>query len=398
MSTDQINLSDALRWVYNELSHIRRLHFTLIVLSSIIIIVTLTARTNTLYVEIKKFYEVAGNFYEDRGLRQLFREEINDYPLKELPSELMFIQKFIPKEKLFQFFPIAVSNVESCILSQIRKDFEQGVKVLVVQQIEINQANLQGYLAWKSSMEQKRYEIWPQDAYIQKLPTEDRVGKIKYRVEAGFFYRYQEPIRKKVDGPPSMTSWVRLDEYSGTATFRYTSVSPWKKSDLWFSQNFPYLYAHWKDYEKKTLGNALKEAKKELTEQFVVISLPFGVKIEKNYSLMILPSLLFISFMMLMVEVQHVAAYTRACRNQWASHPLFLSPWIGGRNWWFKWPLLILTLFIFPILSTWLLFRKFPIFGYWESTLLAILMIIFYTIFGYFIARSIRNIDQFSFK
>ena len=392
MPPDQIKLSDALRWLYEELVHIRRIHFIFIVLSILILIITLTRKTNTLYLEMERFYYYAPNFYNDSGLRQIFRENIDSHPPVKVPPEFVFIQNHIPKEKLFYFQAKRVTDVRNRTLDMIRKDFEEGVQVRAIEEIEVKQVEREGYIRWKSQMEQKDYMILPYDTRIQEWPTEKSVGKLQFTLVAGFFY--QE--RRTGDMPPER-KWVRLNSYSGGATFKYDNVYIWNKSKLWFSQEFPYLFAHWGNYANKTLENSLEEAKKELAEQFVPIVLPFDVKIEKDYSLVILPLITLMVFVVLVIEVRHVAAYARFCRRKWTCEGCFLCPWIGGRNWWLRWPLLIFTLLVLPGSSVWLLFKKFPIFGYYGSNLLAGLLILAFVILAYLIRAVVPDIAGLSF-
>jgi hypothetical protein len=384
---DQIKLSDVLSWLYNELKHIRRIHFWLVTLSAITIIIALEARSNKIYLEIRELSNIAKNFHQEICLRQLFEDEINALEVK-IP-QFNFILKPGSTEKLIRFIPGSVTEMEDLSLERIRENLEGEVKIEIIKDVEFSEAEISQYIEWKSKMND--YHI-SSKSDIQWPLKENKNGKINFIIEAGAFFE----DKKWNGGGPHRYRYVSFGKYSAIGTFNYKTITL-KKSNLWFSQNFPYLSKNWTDYKNRTLISALEEAKDKLMGELPQMTLPFGIKITHDKTLMILPGLLLVYSFILMIEVLHVCAYARYCQKYWQSSPILISPWIGGRDWVFKWPLLILVTIFLPVFSICLLFKNFPIFGYPSSIYIVLLFTIFYLIFVFSALVRLVDITRFSF-
>jgi hypothetical protein len=154
MSTEQLRLSDALYWLHNELVHIRRIHFTLLVLSVITILITGLSHSylSDLYKDLDTLEDTIKKLsLSESRLRIHFCDRIQSYRPEGLPklykSHSALWQKDCSYNKMIRFFPKEITDLRDKNISAIRDYFEHGVPVEFVQNVNLSKSNLEVKMA-----------------------------------------------------------------------------------------------------------------------------------------------------------------------------------------------------------------------------------------------------------
>jgi hypothetical protein len=153
----------------------------------------------------------------------------------------------------------------------------------------------------------------------------------------------------------------------------------------------------WNDYSELPPKEAIERAKGKLAGEFVKITLPLGVEIPKAASLIILPVMLILLLLFLFFEVKYVSSFAVFCNTRWPhTNPCFLSPWVGGRDWWLRRPLMFLSYMLVVTAVVWL-FYSFPILGTSMSYIMVFILFVVISYLMYGITKAGRSIASLSF-
>lgn len=393
MKTEDLNPPDALRWLFAELNHIRHIHFILLVLSSLTIIVTLvgySALTSALYIELEDFRDFAKRLSSEMDSREFFPKRIKNYLQS---NESLF--DCIPEEQAIKLDLIKITLLKIDNLSQplsvIREKIEQiEVKATIISEIELKGEEVLSYLKFRTTA--KRLNLLQTcHATVVDWPSTGKGGKIEFTMGAKHF-GIVEPQGKFPLG--KLTSI----EHKASATF-LIKKERWQIDANWFNEKFRNLAKDWHEYEDKTIDDLFKETKRNLTKNLQDVNLPLGITVPAQYAVLFLPILMILTSLVLAIEVSHIADFVQFYKQTW-EQPIacLLSPWIGGRNQWYRIWILIITLIILPGLATTYLMLSFPILGVKESYFLGFFIFIIYLVIGSIIINKGKHITHISFK
>ena len=399
---NDVRLSDAFRWLFRELGHIRRLHFTLTLLSMATITFTALAKGEPkgIYRDLEKFQSYFSGGDLDRVFRQVFSNELDAYAPHGLPDNPTWFRNRITEALVRPHLDFKAAT-ESMKLSEVRNRWETtGVRVTLISRIDLPNDSLANYYKWQREAIGKNYQPGDHTATVI-WPTGSEPGRIEYVAEAGI--QFQSPsaepmLRDRIPGLPQWPQgpvWVR-SKFSTTATFT-TRSEVWKLPSGWFERTFPFVASDWKVYSELPPRDAVERAKDRLAGEFVTITLPLGVMIPKAASLIILPIVLILLLLFLFFEVRYVSSFAVFCETRWSHrNPCFLSPWVGGRDWWLRGPLMFLSYLLVVTAVVWL-FYSFPILGTRMSYTIVLILFVVISCLMYGITKAGQRVGSLSF-
>jgi hypothetical protein len=399
---EDLKLSDAYRWLFKELGHIRRLHFTLTLFSVLTITVILLSQSKTGegYKELEGFQSLFTHGVTDDVFRSIFLKRIRTFAPDGLPDNPVWFRNRIER-KLVIPASVPINVTPNTTLLEVRIALEKiGVTVTLISRVDLPEDAVGEYYEWRQDAFERGYEAGDHVATV-KWPTGGVAGHIEYVAEAGSRIQLQSPeieMERKRFGLHSFLQGPLQVEtrFSTTATFEISS-EVWKVPQDWLERTFPFLTKNWEDYAGLPTKEALRKAKQRFIGEFFEINLPLGVKIPKEASIFGLPLILVSMSILLLVEVLHVSSFAAFCQKRWPhKNPCFLSPWMAGRKWVLIRPLILMSYLLVSVTIGWL-FYSFPVFGVKISYIIAIISVFFMAALMYYVSKAAQSIISLSF-
>lgn len=395
-------LSDALMWLYHELAHIRRINYSLTIVAAFTFFLALFSPDieGVPLAELEKFAKIAQKLFSEYGLKSIFEQEISEYkPIIKADNPDFFLEKL--QKKIVRFVPDKDSSLEEKSFENIRNIAENyGINAEVIKEIDIvDKEAFKKYESWANSVKKEGHwlvavTVVPDCIAEIKWPEKDKAGII-------YFYKVENRFTKKLVEHPSPkyspSSIFTSTDYSyskmllTSAVFKIEYIK-FRKPAEWFPASFPILSQNWKEnYKQKKVLATLEHARRELRRVTNGVSL-IGLKFPKGSTVFLLPILICIIIFSVSIEVSYIAVLSEYCNEKWEIGENIYSPWIGTRNSILKWPFLLLTLLILPIISILNLFMKF-----FHTNLWALICIIWVFGNGIFIMKKANKISKLSF-